>query len=392
MREALISMQSSTEDTNQLALVMTGGGARAAYQVGCLKQLVASFPELKIPILTGVSAGAINAVSLAAFPGKLEDRVHLLHKFWRELSIDAVFSCTLGDVFKRTLYWGMRLLGGGHYLPMARCYGMVDTAPLWTHLRSLLNAEGDKVRGIQENIDAGELRALGVTGSSYTNGMTTTWIQGTGIEAWQREFRRSELVDIGVAEVMASAALPLLFPAVKVRGSWYGDGGIRLTAPLAPAIHLGASRILAISTRYDPPSREKADRCFIDAYPPPAQVMGALLNAVFLDQLDADGLRLQRTNELLAKTKDGERQGLRPIQLCILRPSQDLGELANRFEANLPPTLRFMTRGLGTRETRSNDMLSMLMFQNDYIEALMQLGMSDTAAREDELRRLLVSR
>lgn len=382
-------MLSPNPNPHQLALVMTGGGARAAYQVGCLRQLVRSFPELNFPILTGVSAGAINAVGLASASGDLEHRVQCLYRFWHELDIHSVFSFTVSDALKRILYWGMRLLGGGHYLPLDKRYSLVDTTPLWAHLRQAFGAVGDSIPGIAANIASGQLLSLGVTGSSYSSGMTTTWIQGHELENWQREARLSEHVEIGIQEVMASAALPLIFPAVQVRGRWYGDGGIRLTAPLAPAVHLGATHILAVSTRYLAGVDGMQDRCYLDAYPPPAQVMGSLLNAVFLDQLEADALRLQRINWLLEKTPEDQRQGLRPIELCILRPSQDLGVLANQFEASLLPTLRFMMRGLGTRETRNNDLLSMLMFQNDYIVAVMELGMSDTAAREEEIGQLL---
>lgn len=378
-----------TPASEQLAIVMSGGGARAAYQVGCLAQLAETFPEFEAPILTGVSAGAINAVTLAAHTGEMPERIAELSKFWNELSIDQVFTSTYSDIFRRVLYWGSRLIAGGHKTPFTERHGLVDTRPLWAHLRKVYRADGERIPGIAENIASGKLRALGVTGSNYSTGQTTTWVQGHAIEDWVRGHRMSEQAQIGVSEVMASAALPLLFPAVKVRGRWYGDGGIRLTAPLAPAIHLGATRILAVSTRFNPTPKQAADRCYIDGYPPPAQVIGSLLNAVFLDQLDGDALRLHRTNALLRMLPPSSDTTLRPIELCVLRPSTDLGELAGKFEVELPRPFRFMTRGLGTRETRSNDMLSMLMFQNDYVDALMQLGMQDTAAREQELRQFL---
>ncbi|MFT5286338.1 MAG: NTE family protein [Planctomycetota bacterium] len=382
-------MKNIESSAEQLAVVMSGGGARSAYQVGCLAQLVRSFPSLGVPILTGVSAGAINAVTLAAYTGNLPERVDRLTQFWRELELESVFRCTYGDLFRRAIYWGSRLMGGGHKLPLPEMRGMVDTTPLWNHLRSCLAADGDRLPGIEENLNNGQLSALAVTGSSYSTGQTITWFQGREVSNWKRGNRISERAEIGVAEVMASAALPLLFPAVEIRGRWYGDGGIRLTAPLAPAIHLGATRILAVSTRHEPENEEAHDRCMIDGYPPPAQVMGSLLNAVFLDQLEGDALRLQRTNRLLAELPKTSTNGLRPIDLCVLRPSQDLGELANKFEARLPRAFRFMTRGLGTKETRSNDMLSMLMFQADYVEALIELGIKDTLARETELAAFL---
>jgi NTE family protein len=184
---------------------------------------------------------------------------------------------------------------------------------------------------------------------------------------------------------MASAALPFFFPAVEIDGAWYGDGGIRLTAPLSPAVHLGARRIIAISTRY-PRSREEADRPAVNGYPPPAQVAGVLYNAIFLDQLDADALQLQQVNALAARLPPHERDGLRHIDLLMLRPSMDLGRLANEYEPELPRAFRFLTRGLGTRETRSNDMLSLVMFQNDYVKRLIELGEEDARRRLDDIR------
>ena len=189
---------------------------------------------------------------------------------------------------------------------------------------------------------------------------------------------------------MASAALPLLFPAVQIGNAWYGDGGIRLTAPLSPALHLGAQRILAISTRYERSQQDWED-AKIAGYPPPAQVAGVLLNAVFLDQLDNDALRLERLNRLLEAIPEIERHGLRPIKLLVLRPSRDLGKLSSEFEAQLPKALRFLTRGLGTRETKSPDVLSLILFQPDYLRALMEIGEADAEKHSEEIRAFLTT-
>jgi NTE family protein len=187
---------------------------------------------------------------------------------------------------------------------------------------------------------------------------------------------------------MASAALPFFFPAIEVDGAWYGDGGIRLAAPLSPAVHLGARRIIAISTRYGR-SREEADWPAMVGYPPPAQVAGVLLNAIFLDLLDSDALHLQQINQLVACLPESQRAGLRHIELLVLRPTQDLGRLANLYEPELPSAFRFLTRGLGTRETRSNDLLSLFMFQRNYLRQLIDMGEADAARRADEIRRFL---
>jgi NTE family protein len=188
---------------------------------------------------------------------------------------------------------------------------------------------------------------------------------------------------------MASSALPFFFPAIEVDGHWYGDGGIRLTAPLSPAVHLGAAKIFAVSTRYAR-SREEADLPLVAGYPPPAQVAGMLFNAIFLDLLDGDAMHLQQVNQLLAQLPVERWGTLRPIELLVLRPSQDLGRLANDYEAALPRGFRFLTRGLGTREARSNDMLSLVMFQADYVRRLIEIGEADAAARGDEIASFLM--
>jgi NTE family protein len=201
-------------------------------------------------------------------------------------------------------------------------------------------------------------------------------MKGTGIKPWERPQRRTVMTPITVDTIMASAALPIFFPAVKLGDEWYGDGGIRLAAPLSPALHLGANRVLAISTRYDRTQAEAA-RAGISGYPPPAQVLGLLLNAVFLDLIDQDAMRLERLNALLEKLPPDEREGMRHVRFLKVRPSEDLAALAAKFEPQLPRAFRFMTRGLGTQEQRSPDVLAMLMFQPDYLGELIDMGERD---------------
>ena len=188
--------------------------------------------------------------------------------------------------------------------------------------------------------------------------------------------------------MLASAALPLRFPAVSLEGSWHGDGGLRLTAPLSPAMRLGAERILAVSNRYRR-SQSEADESVIHGYPPAAQIIGTMLNAMFLDMLDFDAANMERFNGLIAQLPSSERDGLKPVQTMVLRPSADLGRLSAQFEKQLPRSLRFFTRGFGTRETDAPDSLSLLMFQPDYIDHLMQLGERDAKAQADTLSSFL---
>ena len=379
-----------TNGNADLALMLSGGGARAAYQIGFLRVLAREFPDVVPGILTGVSAGGINAAYLAARQEPFARKVDALAEIWGALRIDNVFRVDLRDLASRSVRWGGRLLSGGKY-PMPPARSLVDTEPLHELLNGLLQAEHGEITGISRNLAAGWLRAIALTASSYTTGQSVTWVQtcsDCGIGTWERPQRKSVPSTLRVEHVMASSALPFFFPAVQVDDGWYGDGGIRLTAPLSPAVHLGAKRIIAISTRYAR-SREQADRPQISSYPPPAQVAGVLFNAIFLDQLDGDALELRRINALIERLPEAGRDGFRKIDLFLLRPSVDLGQLANAYEPELPRAFRFLTRGLGTKETRSNDMLSLVMFQSDYVRRLIELGEADAAAKTRELGEFL---
>jgi NTE family protein len=372
-----------------LGLVLTGGGARAAYQVGLLRCLARHAPELRIPIITGFSAGAINATFLAAHPGSLTEAADALTRLWTELNTDQVFHAGTLPLMKNAMRWGLRL-GTGGSSGVSRPRGLVDTSPLREYLRKGLGTVDGMCHGISDNLETHRLQAVALSTLKYSTGQTVTWVEGSKMRPWARPDRIGRETRISVDHIMASAALPLVFPAVRIGGSWYGDGGVRLAAPLAPAIHLGAERLLAISTRYARDQKE-ASTPAISGYPPTAQVVGTLLNAIFLDTIDHDAGRLEQVNRLLAKLPPEQWEGLKPLEILVLRPSRDLGRLAADFEPKLPRTFRFLTRGLGTRETSSPDFLSMLMFQTDYLQRLIELGEEDAESRLDELKRLLAA-
>lgn len=381
---------SSQQSSNELALVMSGGGARAAYQVGFLRALARRYEHVKFPIITGVSAGAINAAYLANAQADFRSKVEALADIWIDLSIDKIYRVDALSIARHVVGWGLRLLSG-RASNSIKIHGMVDTDPLRDFLKSILQPEDNgSLKGVKRNIEQGQLRALAITASSYSTGRSITWVQGKDVENWERAHRKSIICELNLEQIMASSSLPLFFPSVHVDGSWFGDGGIRLTAPLSPAIHLGGRRLLAISTRHIPSLEEEGSK-MIDDYPPPAQVFGAMLNSIFLDVFDNDALRLERINELIKNVPVEQRGDLHPVNLLLLRPSCDLGKLANQYEPELPSTFRFMTRGLGTKETRSNDMLSMVMFQSDYIQHLIELGEADAKARLDEIDKFLKS-
>jgi len=366
-----------------LALAVSGGGARAAYQVGFLRWLAEHYPDLEIPILTGVSAGAINAAHLANHQGTFREKVKDLAALWETLTLDRVFRVDAGSIAGHVARWGVRLLMGKASRVM-EIRSLFDASPLQALLEQVLKPVSGMLAGIHKNLLEGRLRAVAITTSNYSTGQSVTWVQGTNLVPWTRAHRRAIPCTLCLDHILASASLPLFFPAVNIGGCWYGDGGIRMTAPLSPAVHLGADRILAISTKYAP-SSEEADCQNINGYPPPVQVLGALYNALFLDVFDYDALRTERINSLVKQVPVDKRGGLRCVDLLLLRPSRDLGKLANAYELELPSAFRFMTRGLGTQETRSNDILSVLMFQPDYLRRLLELGYTDAGARREEI-------
>jgi NTE family protein len=373
-------------DSGELALVLTGGGARGAYQVGLLRYLARTYPNLHIPILSGVSAGAINSALLAQHHGTFRQAVTELASLWSELMPEKIFRVDIRSLAAHVGRWGLRLTSGG--VTEARARGLVDTAPLRHFLEEALAPVNGELTGIDYNLHRGSLRAVTISTTDYTTGQSVVWVQGRDIQTWERPGRTSRHCRLTVDHVMASSALPLFFPAVQIGPHWYGDGGIKLTAPLSPALHLGASRILAVSTRYDR-SRGEAARPDVAGYPPPAQVIGLLMDAIFLDSVDQDVSRMERINGILQHVPQEQRAGMRPVELMVMRPSQDLARIAAEYEPRLPRAFRMLTRGLGTRQTKSPDVLSMIMFQDDYAKRLMALGESDAARRADEIDRFI---
>lgn len=377
----------TARDRDDLAICLTGGGARAAYQVGVLRGIAKRLPELRFPIISGVSAGAINCAFLAAQRGNLGRAAEQLTGMWSRLREDEVFRVGALPLAGTLAHWGTRLLSGG--APMREVRGLVDTRPLRELLcRTLPQIDGE-IGGIADNIERGALRSVAITTHSYTTGQGVTWMQGAGLDGWDRPSRIALRTRLTIDHIMASAALPLVFPAVRLGRAWHGDGGLGQATPLAPAIHLGARRILAISTRHLPTVEEAAQPA-IDGYPPPAQVIGAMLNALFTDTIDQDALRLERINALLRKLPESEWQGMRPVDLVVLHPSVDLGTLAANLEPTLPRTLRFLVRGLGSQETKSPDFLSILLFQPEYETLLIELGEADVERQWPTIERLLV--
>lgn len=355
-----------------LALVLSGGGARSAYQAGLLAGLARQLPALRPAILAGVSAGAINVAHLAAHRGTFAEATTSLVGLWRSITLDQVFRTDLAALAGGITRIAARLLSGGRAARRSDSWSLLDTRPLRHFLSTHLPDDGRRgILGIDQNLAEERLLAAAVTTLDYGTGQTVTWVQGREAIPWSRGRRRAAPVRLTVEHVMASAALPIAFPAIPLAGSWHGDGGVRLLAPMSPALKLGAEKILAISTRAKRPPIERLEST-LRGYPPPAHVAGQLLSSAFLDLFDQDADRLQRVNALCrAAPEAAEELGFRVIATRTLRPSSDLARLAIPHEPSLPRPLRFATRGLGTRDTGSPDFLSLLLFLPAYVEDLL---------------------
>ena len=372
----------NAEPGDDIAVMLTGGGARAAYQVGLIKGLAQHFPHLRFQIVTGVSAGAINAVFLASRKGSLAQKAEELEQMWSALECSSIwnfdwkmllpFRSALASVFPRKKWSIPR--------------GVVDTAPLAQLLYRIFDSSPHAaIHGIADNLRSGDISAVALITLDYSTGQSVRWVQGRNLDIFEGPNRRGEQAHITVEHVLASASLPFVFPAVRIGSEWHGDGSIRLAAPLSAAVHLGAHRIIAMSTGYQR-TADEASTPVVVGYPPATQILGQLMNAIFLDVIDEDVARMQRMNEMIKKLDSRDRNGFRPIDLLVLRPSRDLGKLAGAYEKYLPRHLKTLTRALGAKETESPDFVSLLMFEPHYTAELIEIGRADVDARVDEIR------
>lgn len=360
--------------------MLSGGGARAAYQVGVLSFLADESPHATFSVITGVSAGAINAATLAGHVGSFRDAMHALTSYWRSLSSDLIYDAKLTGMLGRLGVWGWKgITSGGDPGPGRR--SLFNTRPLREFLSERVN-----LAGIQKNIDSGSLAALALTATCYETGETVTFVEGRDdVRLWKRAKRVALRDRITIDHIMASSAIPLVFPAVRLGQRHYGDGSVRQTAPLAPAIHLGARRILVIGMRHG--ASEANAQTVSVRYPPPIRLLGILLNSIFLDALDADIERVHRINELLTAVPPEERARtpLQQIDLLAIQPSVDLGRLARAMPFHPPSSFRVMGRALGRGGKASADFLSYFMFEHPYIERLIEIGYSDAQAQRSRI-------
>lgn len=371
--------------SSNLALVLSGGGARAAYQVGVLRAIGELAPELRFPIVTGVSAGAINTVSLAASAGPLPQAVEELEECWRRLTTDQVYCIQPTSLVRGVLRLARDFVMGRKSGPPA-VRGLLGTGPLRAFLSGAM-----QFGGIERNVANGTLRATALSATSYTTGWTVTFVQcAPDVPMWTRAQRMSVHTQLTIDHVIASAAIPIVFPAVRIGAEFFGDGSVRQAAPLAPAIHLGAQRIVAIGMRAPrPPSVPVTGE---PCYPSSAEVFGLLLNSVFLDSLDTDAERLERINGVLAgraPPPPDDPSRLRRVELLVLRPSRDLGAMARGYELRLPPSISLLVRAMGGRRHGASDLVSYLLFDPAFTSDLVTLGYEDTIAHRADIEAFL---
>jgi NTE family protein len=360
------------------ALVLAGGGARGAYQVGVLRALAEWFPQdtpCPFDVLVGTSAGAVNSTALAAWAANFSEAVRTLARVWSRFKVEQVVRTDNISMLIAGVRWMLALASGGRLVSPPRA--LFDTSPL----RDLI-ATQIPVGRIHENIVHGHIKALAVATTSYSNGRAVAFFDGIdSIEDWSRVRRGGVRRAIDLDVLMASAAIPFIFPSVRVDGDHYGDGAMRQLAPLSPAVHLGANRLLVVGTRV----QSQAAAEYNAAIPPsPGQLLGFVLDSLFTDGLSIDLERLRQVNELLI-AGGATKPGHRPIDVLVIQPSVDPVTLARKHVDRLPRSMRALLGAIGALEARGGLLLSYLLFDSAYTKELMRLGLADARARKAEI-------
>ncbi|QSX31101.1 patatin-like phospholipase family protein [Shewanella cyperi] len=363
------------------ALVLGGGGARAAYQVGVLKAIVQFYPRnhgIPFKIVCGTSAGAINGTSIATHASCFHLGVRKLEWVWRHFETSKVYRSSIPGVLAHL--GRMALRGMQHDNVNSDAGSLLDNEPL----RKLLNELIDFGR-IDRNIRSGALTALSVDTSCYNNSRSVTFFQANReLDNWYRARRSGERSRLNTEHLLASSAIPLVFPSIKLKQHYYGDGSVHQLAPLASPIHLGAERIMVINLD----SPHKLETRELEYHPKTATIAGHLLDTIFSDTLNSDLERLERINNTLQliPQESRERLSLRPITTLVIKPSEDLSQMAARYYQDMPFAIRTLLSFIGIDKESDSSIVSYLLFEKAYTSALIELGYQDAMCQIDEIK------
>ena len=369
----------------KIGLVLPGGGARAAYQVGVLKAISELIPDSNpFSIISGTSAGAINASLLASRSQSLKEAVEVLSGVWCNFKTNKVYRTETTVMLKSIFQWLLTVSSGGVLAKNPK--SLLDNSPLRQLLEDTINLEG-----IKNNIDKGNLDAFAITAASYSSKKSVTFFQSEEDDIdWERFLRVGVKNDILIDHLMASIALPLIFPAVKINNEYFGDGAMRQATPLSPAIRLGADKLLIINTDSKSPNNQLTDN---QIYPSIGEVGGYMLDALFTGGLLSDLERLDRINQIIENSGNNSVQTsnkkMKHLDYCVISPSKDIKKIAKEHYKDVPYSVKLLMKGLGLKNREESELLSFLLFESSFTSSLIQLGFEDGMTNQSEIKAIV---